>query len=127
LAAILEQSDSQKEANMVDKPTIYLGGVQCSPGLDDKLNKWYNETHIPLLFKSEHVLSVTRYKLVPVIEEQSPTYLTTYDFKDREGVEAWFASPDMVAAVADTKKTWAEGGFEAPWQGVYEPFKIWRK
>jgi hypothetical protein len=112
---------------MVDRPTIYLGGVQCGPGLDDKLNKWYNETHIPLLFKSEHVLSVTRYKLVPVLEEQSPTYLAVYDFKDREAVEAWFAGPDMAAAVADTKKTWAEGGFEAPWQGVYEPLMTWRK
>lgn len=113
---------------MVNKPTIYLAGIQCSPGLDDKFNKWYNETHIPLLFKSEHLMSVTRYKLVPVIEGQNnPMYLTTYDFKDKKGVEAWFASPLMADAVADTQKTWAGEGFNAPWQAVYEPFKTWRK
>jgi len=113
---------------MVKKWTIYLAGIQCSPGLDDKFNKWYNETHIPLLFKSEHVMSVTRYKLVPVIKGQNnPMYLTTYDFKDKKGVEAWFASPFMAAAVADTKKTWAEEGFDAPWQAVYEPITTWRK
>lgn len=112
---------------MADKPTIYLAGVQCRPGLDDKFNKWYNETHIPLLFKSEHLMSVTRYKLVPLIEGQNPTYLTTYDFKDKEGVEAWFASPLMADAKADTQKTWAGEGFDAPWQAVYEPFMTWRK
>jgi len=112
---------------VVNKPTIYLGGIQCRLGQDDKFNKWYNETHIPLLFKSEHVMSVTRYKLVPLIEGQNPMYLTTYDFKDKGGVEAWFASPLMAAAVADTKKTWAGEEFEAPWQAVYEPIMTWRK
>jgi hypothetical protein len=112
---------------MINKPTIYLAGLQCSPELDAKFNKWYNETHVPLLFKSEHVMSVTRYKLVPIIEAQNPTYLTIYDFKDKKGVKAWFASPLMADAQANTQKTWAGEDFTAPWQGVYEPFKIWQK
>jgi len=108
-------------------PVVFLAGTRCAPGLDDKLNKWYDETHVPMLLKSQHLEAVIRYKLAPVTEGEYPTYLAIYEFKDPKNFEAWMSSPEMVAAQQNTQQTWAEGGFEAPWVVLYEPLKTWHK
>jgi len=80
-----------------------------------------------MLLESEHLQRLTRYKLAPVIEGEYPSYLAIYEFKDRQGFEAWMSGPELLAASKDTQQTWAEGEFEAPWLVLYEPLKTWQK
>ena len=112
---------------MQDKPVVFVVGTQCAPELDEKFNNWYNGTHIPMLLESEHLVGVTRYKLAPVTKGEYPTYLALYEFKDRQGFEAWYSGPELLAARGERKETWAEKDFEVKWTAVYEPLKTWHK
>ena len=41
-------------------PLIHVVATQCQPEFEEKFNKWYNETHIPMLFKHKSMKKVTR-------------------------------------------------------------------
>ena len=112
---------------MRDKPVVFLVGTQCAPELEEKFNKWYDETHIPMLLKSKLLDEVTRYKLAPDTEGEYPTYLAIYEFKDRQAFETWQSSPEMAAAREERQQTWVEKDFEVKWRVVYEPLKTWHR
>ena len=112
---------------MQDKPVLYVVGTKCAPGSDEKFNNWYNDTHIPMLLKSEYVAGATRYKVAPLIERESPPYLALYEFKDRQAFEAWCSSPERAAAGEERNETWREKSYEIIWRAVCEPFKTWHK
>ena len=106
---------------------VFLAGTKCAPGLDEKLNNWYNGTCVPMLLKSQHLEAVIRYKLAPVVEGEYPPYLAIYEFKERKDFEAWMSGPEVLAAHEEAQQTWADGGFEVPWLVPYEPLKTWHK
>lgn len=113
----------------MDTPAVFLVGTQPPPELDDKFNKWYNGTHVPMLLKSNHLLGVTRYRLSPATQGEYPAYLAIYLFKDRKGFEAWGSGPEMLAAREERKQSWKGGkdDFETKWRVLYEPLKRWSK
>ena len=121
---------------MKEKPLIYAVMTRRRPDQKEKFDKWYNETHIPLLLKSEHIDGATRYdalkltddnKLVPVPEGESPTYLAIYEFKDRKAFEAWNSNAETADARKEIKESWGDDGFEISLRAVYEPIKTWQK
>ncbi len=111
---------------MESSPVINVVATQCQPEVEEKFNKWYDEVHIPLLFKFKGMKKVTRYKIVKETEEY-PSYLTLYEFESRKGYEEYAASPELAAGRAEMNETWKDGGFEIKWRVQYEALKIWEK
>ena len=112
---------------METKPLLSVVGVECAPEAEEKFNKWYTETHVPMILKSKWCDGATRYKRVPITKEEAPTYLAIYEFKNRQAFEAHSSSPELAAAIEEMKETWPDKGFELKWRGIYEPLKTWRK
>ena len=111
----------------MDKPVIAIRLTKCQPELEEKFNRWYNEVHVPLLLKSKWVDSATRYKLIPIEQEEAPPYLAIYEFKNRQAYENHESSPEVAAVIRERYETWAGPGYEVLLRAVYEPIKTWHK
>lgn len=124
---------------MKNAPVVWLVATKCTPAVEEEFNKWYDGTHIPMVFESKPLKRVTRYKLAPITENdpavlrasetEYPTYLTIYEFKDRQAFEAWYSSPQLAAARAEIKETWGDRirMYETKWRVLYEPMKTWQR
>ena len=119
---------------MQDKPVIYFVLTQCPANQEDKFNRWYENTHIPMLLKSEHVSGATRYKIAPMTDrfepatgEEPPSYMAIYEYKNQQAFEAWNASAEVAAAREERQESWGEKGFTVLSRGVCEPLRTWRK
>ena len=71
---------------MENNGMINLRWFDCPPEVEEKFNKWYNETHIPMLLKSGQIENVTRYRRIGD-DKTFPKYLTIYEFEDLEAFE----------------------------------------
>jgi len=114
------------KTKMEDKPIIHIVAIQCPPETDVKFNKWYNEIHIPMLLKFKGLKEVTRYKIIKKTEEY-PRYLTIYKFESQNAYEAYETSPELAAALEETRETWKEKGYERKWREQYEVMKTWER
>lgn len=110
---------------MQTKPVLYLVGTVCPPELEEEFNKWYDNTHIPLLRKSKWLSRVTRYKMAAVTEGDYPEYLAIYEFTDLQSYSAWRYSPEMEDARTEMTNTWKQKSFEIKWRVIYEPLATW--
>jgi len=106
------------------KPVIHLVATNCHPDDEVEFNKWYNETHIPLLLKFRGIKRVARYKLMKEAKEY-PKYLAIYEFKSKKDFEEYTNSPELTAATQELKESWKEQEFEITWRVQYELMKIW--
>ena len=111
---------------MGTEPIIYIVATQCQPEAEEKFNKWYNEVHIPLLLKFKGLKGVARYRIIKEVEE-SPRYLTIYQFESHKDYEAFESSPELAAAREELKESWKDGGFEIEWRAGYEAIKTWQR
>jgi uncharacterized protein (TIGR02118 family) len=105
---------------------LNIVATQCSPENEDRFNKWYNEVHVPLLFKFKGMKKVTRYKLMGPAES-CPAYIAIYEYDNPEDLEASMRSPEFAAAMEEMRESWPGGGFELKWAGNYEPVKTWER
>ena len=105
---------------------IHVVTTDCRPEFEDKFNKWYDEVHIPMLFKLKGLREVTRYKLWVEVEEH-PKYLTIYKFESEEAYAAYLASPEKAAAGKEMIETWRGGGWEVKGRRQYVPMRSWKK
>jgi len=80
----------------------------CSAEKEAAFNKWYNEVHIPILFKYKGMKRVTRYQLIGESQGQA-RYLACYEY------------------VEEMQETWKDGGFDIKWTAQYEPIKSWER
>ena len=110
------------ESNLV----INIVATRCQPEVEAKFNKWYDEIHIPLLFKFPGMTRVTRYKTLRETEEES-TYLAIYEFKDRKALAEYEKSPELIAGRAEMKETWQDKGFEITWRMQFGAIKTWER
>ena len=111
---------------MENKAVINVVATRCRPEVEEKFNKWYDEVHIPLLFKFKGMKEVTRYKILKDTGEY-PTYLTLYLFENREDYEEYAASPELAAGREEMAETWKDGGFDIEWRVPYEAVKTWKR
>ena len=107
-------------------PYINIVATECEPEEEQKFNRWYDETHIPLLFKFKGMKKVTRYKIAKETEG-FPTYLAVYEFESKQAYEAYTKSAELAAGREEMDKTWKGGGFEIKWRVQYEAMKTWEK
>jgi uncharacterized protein (TIGR02118 family) len=117
--------DTRKENPMTANRILQIVATECPPENEAKFNKWYNEVHIPLLFKFKGMKKVTRYKHLG--GEGCPAYLTIYEFDSAEDIEKNTKSPEFAAAIAEMQTTWKNGGFDLKWAGNYQPIKTWER
>ena len=111
---------------MENKAVINVVATRCRLEVEEKFNKWYDEVHIPLLFKFKEMQEVTRYKILKDTGEY-PTYLTLYLFENREDYEEYAASPELAAGREEMAETWKDGGFDIEWRVQYEAVKTWKR
>ena len=111
---------------METKPVINIIGTRCRPEDEEKFNKWYDEIHIPLVFRFKGLKAATRYKITHETEEY-PKYVTIYEFESQEAFEAYDNGPEGAASNEDTRETWKERGLERKWRVQYERIKTWQR
>jgi len=100
--------------------------TECRADIEAKFNKWYNEVHIPLLFKYPGLKKVTRYQRAGDNKEQAK-YLAVYEYDTKEALEGFPKSQEFKVAIAEMEGTWKGGGFEIKGNAIYEPIKTWGK
>jgi len=105
---------------------INMVATECKPEVEQKFNKWYNEIHIPLLFKYKGMKKVTRYKILNKTDEFS-TYLCIYEFDNPSEYKSYSESKELADARAEMNETWKKGGWEIKWRVQYEEIKTWQK
>jgi hypothetical protein len=110
---------------MADKAIINIVGTRCQPADDAKFNKWYNEVHIPMLFKSKEMKAVARYKVVGEAHGQ-PTYIAIYKFDSVSSFEKFGKGPEMEAARKEMNESWGQK-IEIASRVQYELIKEWEK
>jgi len=111
---------------MENKPVILIVGTRCTPEKEEKFQRWYNEIHIPLLFKFPGMTGVKRWKLLAEGDEY-PQYLAIYEFESQSAYEKFLNSPEREAATQEMNETWKEGKFEVVWRVQYGVLNTWQR
>ena len=111
---------------MKNNPIMNLVATECSPKEEKRFNKWYDEVHIPLLFKYKGMKKVTRYKRLSE-QKEYPTYLALYEFESQEALDKFPGSPERGVAFKEMQETWKGVGFEIKWAVPYESLKTWER
>ena len=78
--------------------------TECAADKDAAFNKWYNEVHIPLLFKYPGVKKVTRYQRTGDNKEQAK-YLAVYEYDTQAALEGFPQSQEFKAAIDEMQQT----------------------
>ena len=105
---------------------INVVATECQPEVEGKFNKWYDEVHIPLLFKFKGMKKVTRYKLRKE-GGGKPSFLAIYEFANWQDYEDYTKSAELAAARAEMDETWKGGGFEITSRAQYEFLRTWER
>ena len=104
---------------------LNIVATEC-PKNEAKFNRWYNEVHIPLLFKYKGLKKVTRYQLMS--PGQGPAkFLAIYEYDDKTAMDAFPQSPEFKDAIDEMNGTWKDNMFELKWAANYEPIKTWER
>lgn len=82
---------------MPDKPVIDILEAHYRTEDEEKINKWYHEVHIPILFKSKKLREVARYKVIGDSPD-SVRYLTICKYDNPKDFEEFRTSPEFDAA-----------------------------
>jgi hypothetical protein len=98
--------------------------TECAPKNETKFNKWYNEVHIPMLFKYKGLKKVTRYQMIGDNKEQAK-YLAIYEYDTKEAMDSFEKSPELKAGIDEMNETWKNNMFNLKWKASYEPIKTW--
>jgi len=111
---------------MANIKIINIAATDCRPEVEEAWNRWYNETHAPMLFKFPGMKKASRYKRIGG-DEKLPRYIAIYEFEDEETLDKYMTSPERTAAVEDAQKTWKEEDFWVTGVARYEKIKSWEK
>ena len=116
-----------KRGDQLEKEQVlYFVGTDIAQELKEKFNKWYDETHIPMLLKSESLNGVTRYQRSPNAGGEYPEYMAIYEFDNRQAYDAFIASGEAADASKERKQTWGTLDFVKS-RMLYEPMRTWHK
>ncbi|MFC1926369.1 DUF4286 family protein [Chloroflexota bacterium] len=123
---ILPPEGKGDKAKMEEKWIIHMVGTECSPDMEDKFNKWYDEVHVPMLLKFPGISAAVRYQITEA-SAGYPKYLTAYKFESKEAFESYGKSQELADTIAETLERWGEKGINVQWRVQYKPMKIWKK
>jgi hypothetical protein len=116
---------------MSNEAVIWLVGINCPVGEEEKFDSWYADIHVPMLLKGDFVKKVTRFKLaeeayhVGATTQPCATWLTIYEFENKARFDAWMDSPARHEAGDDKEKTWGENVYDVQWATRYNLTNAW--
>ena len=105
---------------------INIIGLECKPEVEKKFVHWYDDIHIPLVFKFKGVVGAKRYKLAGG-EGDYPKHLAIFEFENQAAFDAYEKSPELAAVKAESYETWKSDRFEVKWRVQYEYLRSWIK
>ena len=111
---------------MKQNSIIHIVGVQFKPELEKKFQKWYEEVHVPILFKFPGLKKITEYKIVSS-DVSFPNFLAIYEFDNIETFEKYEKSEELAISRKQAKETWGEEEQKIKWRVQYKTIKIWEK
>jgi antibiotic biosynthesis monooxygenase (ABM) superfamily enzyme len=114
------------EPVMANARVLNIVATECPLKNDAKFNKWYDEVHIPMLFKYRGMKKVTRYRMMEDNKDKA-RYLAIYEFDNIEALEAYLKSPEYAAAIKEMQTTWKGQMFDIKWATKYQPIKTWER
>jgi heme-degrading monooxygenase HmoA len=100
--------------------------VDCRAEVEEKYNQWYNEVHIPMCLKYEGMLRATRYRLLNGPAGQA-RYLTVYEFRDQDAMDAFPKSPECKAATQEMRDSWRREDFAIKLTAQYETIQVFER
>jgi uncharacterized protein (TIGR02118 family) len=106
---------------------LNIVATESPPGQEAKFNKWYNEIHVPLLFKYKGLKKVTRYQIMGKGGGQGATYLAIYEYDSEDEMNAFSRSPEFKAAIDEMNQTWKDVKFGLKWSASYSPIQTWER
>ena len=111
---------------MGDKVMINIVATRCPPDEEAKFNKWYDEVHVPMLFKFKGMRKAIRCQITNETEEY-PKYLAIYEFENKKSFEEYETSPELDAVRKEMSETWKDRRWETVWRVQYEITKTWER
>ena len=105
---------------------LNIVATECPPKNEAKFNKWYNEVHIPMLFKYKGMKKAARYKIIDENKDK-PRYIAIYEYDSKEDLAAVTGSPEFKAAIEEMQETWKGQMIDIKWALNCEPIKTWEK
>ncbi len=110
---------------MAKNKILQIVATECAPDVDEKFNKWYNEVHVPMLYKNKNLKKVARYKLQGEAPGQAK-YLALYEYEDQKSVEEFQKSSETMEAFKEMGETWKDVN-NMKWVASYELIKSWER
>ncbi len=105
---------------------LNIVATECSAENEARFNKWYNEVHVPMLFKFKDLKKVGRYRLTGESKGQAK-YLAIYGYESKEALDTFFKSPEFAAAIEEMQGSWKDGEIDVKWTATYEPIQTWER
>ena len=110
----------------MENKVILIVANESSPERETEYNEWYDEKHIPTMFRFQGMKRAGRYRLAGENKGASK-YLVIYEFDSRQSLEEFPRSAEYAAAIEDFDEKWKDGGFKNNWNASYELIKSWEK
>ncbi|MFC2039730.1 DUF4286 family protein [Chloroflexota bacterium] len=110
---------------------ILMVGINCPPKNDQRFNEWYEDEHIPSLFKYKGIKKLTRFSILEGANQnykntEYPRYLAIYSFENEKTLRNFIESPEFIAARKEAVKEWGEEGLERYWWTYYKELRTWQ-
>jgi hypothetical protein len=93
----------------------------------EAFNEWYNRFHIPMALEYPGLLKAGRYELLADTPGRK-SYLTIFEFKDRQAMASFPSSLAVAAAKVDMQRKWqGRLPFEIKSRNEYDSIAAWDK
>ena len=122
---------------MEPKSVIHVVVTQCSPEVEEEYNAWMDDTHVPMLLEFKGLKGVAKYKLVSETHPYVPgslvdapggysEHMLILEFASRQDFEAYETSPELAAALEESRTHDWRGLHEKSRRAQYEFVRSWR-
>ncbi len=111
---------------------INLIANQCRPDQEEKFDRWYDETHVPYLLKTNCINKATRFtalypgKVYPGYPDvKYPRNMAIYEFPFVRSYDEYEKSPALAEALQEWNETWGKDPYEKRWCKQYQLIREW--
>ncbi len=113
---------------MEHTPVIRVVMSQVKPEVEKEYVKWFYDIHVPMLLKFKRLRGAASYKLTSGTESpEYYEYMLILEFDNQEGLDAYQASPELVAAQDEAKTHDWRGLQSVKQRAQYKLVKSWRR
>ncbi len=101
---------------MAASPVVLLVSMKVKPESEERFRKWFASPDHPGL-RFSGMRQATRYKVLTGADDNSPDYMTIYEFDDETSFHEYMASPERERQMKFIEESWPEGRpYEVKWR-----------